>query len=349
MHEGREVFFLVKTTDRNSFMDLYRFVGMLVVMGCHQYHLGVGGFPFNDGWIFAEFFFILTGYLTASHFYANTEEGSKLKKAFGYTIRKFKAMMPFIWGAIILEYAFQALKMYFLSGASAAEILSFLSQLPFEMLMLTGLYTQPVLVPGWYLSAMFLVFPALCILLQVMNKRALTIVSILVPVMLYMLIGFEGNWTFPDNLARALSGLLLGVLAFQMNQTLLAGVYRRLHQSWITLIQLICLLFPLIVCYQNYLGFFTPILFCFVLGIAITMSGKSATDRIRSKALVYLGRISMPLYLFHWTIAGVLISHRIPLSRESKYIVFHILAILFAICAYELHRSFRSSLARKVR
>lgn len=339
---------MAKKEARNSFIDLYRFFAMFVVMGCHQYHLSVGGFPFGNGWIFAEFFFILTGYLTSSHFCLKSEKRVNCKEAFRYTVRKFMTMMPFVWSAILLEYIFSLLKMWLLSDASVSEMLIFMTKLPFELFMLTGLYTEPVLIPGWYLSAMLLVLPAFCILLQKSGERVLTILSALLPVAIYIIIGFEGNWTFPDNLLRASSGLLLGTFAFQLNQTVLPKLYRLLRQKWITLIQMIILFVPFVLCYRDPRNYYIVILCCFVLGIAVTMSGESFTGKLKSKAMVYLGKISLPLYLYHWTIAGVLASHRIPLSWNAKYILFHVLSVLFAICAYEFISASRFGKRRKI-
>lgn len=336
-----------KSSNRNSFMDLYRFLAMFVVMGCHQYHLSVAGFPFYHGWIFAEFFFILTGYLTASHFHLTASQKGIIRTSLRYTLHKFLSMAVFIWSAILLEYVYQALRMWLFADASFKDILTYFAQLPIELLMLCGLFAQPVLIPAWYLSALFIVFPLFCILLQVLPKKILTFTSAALPIICYLIIGFAGNWTLPDNLIRALAGLFLGTFAFRMNQDVLPKVYDILGKLLLTILQMICLAAPLLLSISDPRPWIIPILVCFVLGIAITMSEASYTGAIKSRFLVYLGKISLPLYLFHWTVASVLCSHRLPFTSEQRYIIFHVVSILVAIFAYEALRFVKRSINKR--
>ncbi|MBP3646857.1 MAG: acyltransferase [Clostridia bacterium] len=331
---------MTRRKERNSLIDLYRFLAMLGVMGCHQYHMGLSWYPFSNAWIFADFFFMLTGYLTAGHFrqtqLVSLENAGR--NAIGYTWKKFREIVPFAWTAMMMEYAYQAVKIWMLPDQGIKEVIHFLSDLPLEMLMLTGGYRLNVLVPSWYLSALFLVFPLFCILVQTLSRSVMSVVSLFVPVFLYALTVMDGNCLFPDNFIRSFSDLLLGVLAYELGSSMIPKVREKIGRIWLTLIQLICLVLPLVISYTDPMWALRPIMLCFVIGIAITMSQESCTRVIRSRVFLYLGQITMPLYLFHWTVAGILSEPSLHLSNDEKYWLFYGISIAVAAVAYELYR-----------
>lgn len=333
---------------RNSFIDLWRFIGMMMIMGHHQYYLGLQSFPFYYGWVFVEFYFILTGYLTTNHF--DREQSCCLeemcKNAVSYTIHKFVPLLPFVWTAMLIEYGRQAAEK-FSAGVSLVGLVEYLSNLPMELLLVSSSYTKPVLVPVWYLSAMFIVFPVFCLLLQAARKHLLVVLSFTIPIVYYGAFGVADNWTFPLNLGRAFSAMLLGTLAFELNQAVLPKVYRWVGKWSVAAIQVLCVVCPILACYNMGQYLLRPIMLAFFLGIAITMSETSGVINLNSKLMVYLGKISMPIYLFHWPVAGVIAGLPMELQQQQKVGLYYVASILVSVAAYEIHRCINNYIAKR--
>ena len=58
-------------------VELLRFIGMLLIMGHHLYHIGfVGSYICRNCWVWVDFYFILTGIFTYKHleFYKKSKD-----------------------------------------------------------------------------------------------------------------------------------------------------------------------------------------------------------------------------------------------------------------------------------
>ena len=88
--------------------------------------------------------------------------------------------------------------------------------MPFELFLLTSgiLGVFPKLVPIWYLSSMFLVFPLFILIIQNKNRKFLFIISYSIPLFYYGFTGVIGKREWPHDLLRAFSCMLLGVFVF---------------------------------------------------------------------------------------------------------------------------------------
>jgi len=335
--------------NKNHFIEFYRFIAMFMIMAHHLYHLGATNYPFKYGWIFVEFFFILTGYLTTNHFCKcfDLSSNEKMKNSIFYTIKKFLSFIPFVWLAVIIEYGIEIILNYKTMLTDISGTISWLSDFPFELLLIGSSYTKPELVPLWYLSAMFLVFPIFCILLQQKNKYFVTIVSFIIPIIYYGTFGVADNWIFPLNLCRAFSAMLLGTFSYYANDYLFENLYSRINKKYLTIIELLCFLFPIVACYKGAQYVLRIIVLCFVIGITISMSGKSATFNIKSKFMDYLGKITMPIYLFHWIIGGLIGYFLDGYYQEIRIILYYLLSIFVSITIFELYKIIKNKLLKK--
>lgn len=52
---------------KNAHIELCRFIGAIIIL-CHHTYLFENRTYFVTGWLFVEFYFMLTGYFTAMHF-----------------------------------------------------------------------------------------------------------------------------------------------------------------------------------------------------------------------------------------------------------------------------------------
>ncbi len=152
---------------KNYTIEINRFVAILIIMGHHLYRTGAENYHFAMGWVFVEFFFILTGYFTAKHL-CKSKENNTIK----YTFTKFKKIIGLTCIAILCEYALEFFMLYYDIGVYDLKIIrEFFKDLPFELLLIGSSYTAPKLVPVWYLSALFIVFPLFCLLFQIKHKE----------------------------------------------------------------------------------------------------------------------------------------------------------------------------------
>lgn len=335
--------------NKNYFIEYWRFIAMLMIMGHHLYHLGATNYPFKYGWVFVEFFFILTGYLTTSHFSKSFDLNSteRAEKSILYTIKKFISFLPFVWIAVILEYAFKIIFNFKDMISNLSGTISWLSDFPLELLLVGSSYTKPELVPLWYLSTMFIVFPIFCMLLQHKNKYFVTIISFIVPLIYYGAFGVADNWTFPLNLSRAFSAMLLGTFSYYSNDYLLKNLYSKINKKWLTIIELLCFILPVLACYKGAQYVLRVIVLCFVIGITISMSGNSGTSNIKSRLMNYLGKITLPIYLFHWVVATVLSKYLGSYAQELRIVLYYIGSIAISIVVYEIFEIIKNKLSNK--
>lgn len=328
---------------RNSFVDLWRFIAILMIMGHHQYHIYAQNYPFSYGWIFVEFFFILTGYFTTCHFNGRKEitYEEKCVSAIQYTFYKFKSYLPFIWCAVILEYIIRFADNIFKNGVDIIQIVNSFVDMPLEMLLIGSSYTTPKLVPLWYLSAMFIVFPFFCLLIQCCNKYFLAMISFIVPVLFYGAVGIADNWKFPLNLIRCFSCMLLGVLIFEANNYMLGKIYDFIGEKILAAVQILCVILPVMACYSGAEHVLRLIVLCFVVGIAIATSGKSSLSNIQNKYMLYCGMITMPVYLFHWVVASVVGIFFKDNTQTIRVFLYYLFSVIVGCLAIRVQRQIR--------
>lgn len=83
-----------KTMHRNSKycdLELLRFLGILLIMSHHLYLIGyVGEYMFASCWVWVDFYFMISGALTAKHFEGYRSEKENCGEiALQYTWHKF--------------------------------------------------------------------------------------------------------------------------------------------------------------------------------------------------------------------------------------------------------------------
>ncbi len=84
---------------KNYFIEFNRFIAILIIMGHHLSRVKAVDYHFATGWVYVEFFFLVTGYFTARHLCRYPEEN-----CIDYTLAKFKRLIGIAWLAIVSEY-----------------------------------------------------------------------------------------------------------------------------------------------------------------------------------------------------------------------------------------------------
>lgn len=75
-------------------IELLRFIGMLMIMGHHLYHIGYNdSYICKNCWVWVDFYFILTGAFTYKHFSSRQNSVNPGSEALSYTFQKFKRFL----------------------------------------------------------------------------------------------------------------------------------------------------------------------------------------------------------------------------------------------------------------
>lgn len=284
-------------------VDLARFLMILLIMAHHLYLFGYAdGYLGESCWAWVDYFFILTGYFTMSHFTAYEGKDSYAKEALIYTLKKFKGFMPYVFAAVVLQYFLEALP-YLLQHDVRLFIDSFVD-LPYELLLLSSSgIVWSKLAPIWFLSAMLLTLPVLIYLL-LRFKDLWRILCWLLPVMYYGRYGINTSRAWPNDLLRAFSGMALGtfvyIMAYELNK-MQSSAKRRLI---FTIVELCSFGIGVFITVWNK-DCMNLLILLFVLNAGIMLSGYSYTSNLRGPFWDFLGKISLPMFIFHWAIGTI--------------------------------------------
>lgn len=305
-------------------VDIIRFLMVLLIMSHHLYLLEYSGdYVFRNCWVWVDYFFILTGFFTMSH-YANckiTEEYGK--EAMRYTASKFKKYTPFILAAVFAQYFIVAAP--YITQCHIKDFIQVFVYLPYELLLLSSAGFVPAMVaPIWFLSAMLLMLPLL-IYMILRFKDLWNILAWMVPVLYYGRMGINTIRNWPNDLVRAFVGMTLGTFVFVIVQKMAITKMSIILKGMFTTIEFGTFIVSVYISAMNkpYM-FLLPLLF--VIHSAILLSGCSYTARFRSSFCTFLGEISLPMFLFSWVIGTLTV--RITLKSEVRLFIYYIGTIL---------------------
>lgn len=285
---------------RDGKIELMRFYGILTIMCGHLSSIGLGELerPFKSNWIFVEFFFILSGFFAAKHFDSRGTGKVDPASAVTYTLHKFKRFLPYVIAAVALEYFVK-----YWSYVQNGEWFSFLKNvedMPLEMLLLSAANTNGTrLFALWFLSASFLVFPLVCLVAQLKNKYVKLLIAFY-PALLYYLYRLQsiGNHTYPNQLIRAFCGLMLGILTYCITEYLKGKDFSKRRKAGLSVLLAGIYILLLIIGYKNWL-LTSTYLICFVLTVSLTFSDSTYLPSCSNRLFLYLGELSMPMYIWH--------------------------------------------------
>lgn len=307
----------MQTKSRDGSLDLLRVLASVMIMLCHSsmlYGMGNTPFfdtqffsvtetvslcPFFDAWIYVEFFLIVTGYLTAKHFF-NFETGteSAVTTSMKYTLHKFSRIFCYSATATLIG----CVLCIPLLDHSVHSYIALVEQFLYESLYLCGgLGWSYILPTSWYLCGLFVMFPLFCLSLASKQLRDFTyyILSWLFPVLFY---GFVGIIATSGNQApgRILAGLYLGVVVFMLVNYRRQCTPKKYWRGLVTAAEVVTILLPIYLCYIH-----SPskrlILICFVVCLFCVFSGDSYIQFPSNKFTVWLGAdLSLSMYLLHF-------------------------------------------------
>ena len=181
------------------------------------------------------------------------------------------------------------------------------------MLLLSAAGTNGTrLFPIWFLSATFLVSPLLCIVCQIKNVYLKGLLAFYPAVFYYLsrLHGDKitgiGSHVYPNQMLRALCGMLMGVVILLVSDRIKMKSSDRwsCRMIWsVVLCTAYCALLYISYKSYNFLGLY---LICFVIIICLTFCEKTFIPSLSNPVFLYLGRLSMPMFIWHWVVARLL-------------------------------------------
>ena len=289
-------------SDRVGCVDLFRFFMILLIMSHHLYLFGYSDdFPFRSCWAWVDYFFLLTGYFTMRHYACREVKENHAAEALMYTLRKLAGCFPFVLIAVSAQYLITALPS--LVQGNPKQFLSSFSDWPYEVLLLSssGIVWAKVM-PLWFLSAMLLTLP-LMIYLMLRFRDFWRIAAWLIPLLYYGQMGINTVRTWPNDLIRAFSCMTLGTFVYLISEKVKTREIRRGNRIWFTIGEAGALFISLYITVLNK-DFMNLLPLLFFLHGTIMLSGRSHTALIRGPLCSFLGEISMPVFVFHWTIAS---------------------------------------------
>ena len=327
-------------TQRILFVDLLRFVACMFIVYYHARPVIFSDasldYHFSGSLLFVELFLMITGYFTFKHFLKENVRSSfrvKFKRSMSYTAKKFKAYIPYILLSVLTFYI---LLVIFYKPNTATAFFNIFDTFFSDLFLLGSVKAGQYLII-WYLSAVMLIFPIFCTLCQAKNKTLLFYGLSIFCVLYYLLL--NGNISKnPLTLVRAFAGLSLGALLCPLSEMVKKYKYKKWFTFFLSGMELICfIVILLLISPQDHMLFemghihsFNVVLFIFIY-LMLLLSGKTLQSKIKFKFISYLGKISLPIYIFHPIINFVVLCYFYEKSFTVKTIIIFVGSITLAI------------------
>lgn len=297
-------------------IDFWKFLCCIVIVIHHSFQIFGERVYMGSGSICVEFFFMVTGYLTAMSVAKKNEkfESSKIgTQTVGFLLHKIKGFIYCYAFAVVICLAVRILtegvKQTIFSEKFALTIVDLL------FLNSSGLPHWYIFSASWYLSAMLI---GLAVIYPIMRKNRDLFVNIIAPltaIVLYsVMIKKDGYISGPDNwyyivtkgVLRSIAGLCLGSTAYALCEKMKKRTYSPAVSVLFSLINITAMAYAFIVLNKDNLDqSITPaVIFMFFLCLCISASKVSALSPVFGYSFFsYLGKLSMSIYLCHQSVA----------------------------------------------
>lgn len=137
---------------------------------------------------------------------------------------------------------------------------------------------------------------------------------------------------YPVNFLRIFGGVALGAFIYEFIY-IFNEYFFKINKKIITIVEMVTFLLTIVLMYKN-LQTFRFIIFCYVISLSIMFTGYSYTNKyIKGKLVVYLGKLSMPIFIIHWYIGTVIneFTKYICINNKIKLVLYYGLTILSAM------------------
>lgn len=339
---------------RNGEIDIFRFVFCLGIVALHFGNT----FPvtnwFQNGFIGLEFFFIVSGYLMASHAYKLLNGGTQPfdstqipNETWRFIIGKVKSFFKYYIAAIVIQFFAWYV---FIKKCSITTLFTYLyKSIPTLTLteMVLNLEDKALYVAGaWYLSVMiigmFILYPILLKNFEWASKIICPLLGLFITGWIFhtfdMALHVYNNWVgfAYVGILKGIAELSIGVACYALVPYIKKKASEARNQTMVALgvciIKYGCYALSLAYC-ASLLPKPLELYAAIFVAIAVTLSFTQIGFFVQGNRLTnYLGKISLTIYIFHYVILRCL-EGLIPVADVSKpeFVVMYVLTVIACI------------------
>ena len=309
---------------RSISIDFYKFVSSIIIMTYHAFIIGFRGkYPFSEGDIFVEFFLFVTGFYSAKHCYSdaiNRNMPECSKDSIIYTLKKFSKLLPYTIPAIVASYLVHNYTIIYSDGMKT--FLARMTNLPTELLLLGAAYGINDNAPLWQLSAMLICFPLFLLILQLLDGYTLIIIAFISACLRYGYLEVTYRSYFGD-LSRVMVGLIIGASLYNIRYRIDSIIDSKIKR----IVSFTCMIIPIIVVG---IGFSMPRVILILFMMMIVFDYPLLNNKALANIAAFLGKLSIPIYTWHWVVGGVIKTVNIEQSVK-RFIVYVVMTLVIAL------------------
>ena len=293
-------------SSRNAYVELCRFIAAFVIMLHHTRNIGCPRIA-DGGWIFVEYFFILSGYFMTRHFERTppSQDAPVEKTALLYTLNKLFRAMPYVILAVFMD----AIAFIGRGDVLISQLGDLMMELPVHFLLLNlyGFNHYSINLPLWYLSGMLIAMPLLTFILLKARSFYQYILCWNAPLFLYAYMFvyhdniqyWDEHWQF-NCILRAFAGLMLGSLTYYLSERLKRCAIPQKYDAYLSALE-ITLFFAIatLALTTDCMSYAMPCVIFSVVSLTITFSGKESMARLLPQWCNALGALSLPMFCLH--------------------------------------------------
>ena len=355
---------------RNIIIELGRFVYSLLVVGYHiqlsydEEDKSVD--PFECGALAVEYYFFLSGYFLARSLEKLSLDNkmSFIKKYYTFMKNKIKALLTVHFIAIIAILIIIACcdKKNFVNKLLPGITSIFLVQMA---VVYHGNFEKALIVPEWYLSSMIICMLIMVPIFLAFRKlmKGVFVVLILLGVLAIFAVIFilitkmklKPNMIFD---MRAWGEMNVSMFSYYLSIYIEKQTYSNGINILLKIVEIVAYCIPVILGIIPISANNEPICMtitgaCAFVAIFITFSKKGNIIKSEKANYIfgYLGRISLPIYIFHPVIIDLIDYVWIPCPKYAKYLIVFFsalaLALLYRIIADFLNKKIEERKKRK--
>lgn len=293
--------------ERNGLIELYRFIFIIMIMSMHfllaYYQKTSAEVILGGGYICVEFFFVLTGF-----FLGKWAQDPRQRSITSLLFKYLRKLYPLYLFTTILAIGHLLV--------TDAQYHINLFDIIANVVLLSPYRAMPN-APAWFFCAMIWILPLLCYLLKHYSKLMYAIspyICLVIYSMIYMDIHHLDVWwqwgylSIPIAFFRAAADMLMGVILYAINYYIdLNSVTIRPNFIVICEIIIFLVLIKMMVSPgHNELDFCAPLLFMLLILFAFMMPER-ILKKFQHKCLYSLGKLSVVLFLSHFTIMKIVL------------------------------------------
>ena len=340
----------MQKTNKNYYIELLRFIFCLIILLHHSGLVSADGSGLlPSAGVFADAFFIITGYFACRHIQRLKEQPKKvLLYSCQYTVNKLKRVLPYSIFGIVIIYALELLH---LSGhTSFREHLNRIYTMLVEVLLLPMLGIMDVNLinlrnaPLWYLSAILIALPLVVFLAIKCNKIFRCVLVWFVPaaIEIWMVMTYGGALPWLNRspifiytgAIRGFSGIMLGCAVYYA--AVFISSREKKDRQWLklllTVIELLIFIFVIYKAACGIGGFMEmSVIYLLAVMLMLAFSGRTYTSALQIKWFGVLGSLSLPIYCLHWGIYRWVGAYLGMIPYLAKIVVTFMLCVIVAV------------------